>query len=325
MDWFGICCLAMLILGIIICIIAYRRAISKMLDEIGKEAAALETRHTELEHSYQILRANVHNEERDALRKEELDSIRQGAQKEYEDYRKAQYDAISREVEAKRNEANMALRRELDKAEEEVQMEQLRLVRLRDVSNEEMNAIRSELNILQAQRNDVIIALKAEEEIKNNQKFHSFSLSVDDKEDIAILKELVHRMRKSAPIYKLIWSEYYQRIYGEMADRILGKEKITGIYKITHIPTKKCYIGQAVDVRIRWANHIKTALHVDGGAAHARFHDALEELGLENFTWELLEKCPKEKLNEREKFYIEFYQSNDWGWNSNKGVGKAAS
>ena len=154
MDWFGICCLVMLILGIIICIIAYRRAISKMLDEIGKEAAALETRHTELEHSYQILRANVHNEERDALRKEELDSIRQGAQKEYEDYRKAQYDAIGREVEAKRNEANMALRRELDKAEEEAQMEQLRLVRLRDISNEEMNAIRSELNTLQAQRND---------------------------------------------------------------------------------------------------------------------------------------------------------------------------
>lgn len=37
------------------------------------------------------------------------------------------------------------------------------------------------------------------------------------------------------------------------------------------------------------------------------------------FTFELLEECPKEKLNEREKFWIDFYQSDKLGMNSTKG------
>lgn len=323
MDWLVGILIGLFLGGIIFLYFHYQA--QKLKTAVTKELSKLHNREVELEHSYELLRADARNKERDALRKEELNSIRQDAREEYEVYRKAQYEAIGREVEAKRNEAKIALKRELDKAEEEAQMEQLRLVQVREMSSEEIASIRNELTTLQNQRNNVIMAFKAEEELENNQKFHSFSLSIDDKEDITILKELVHRMRKSAPIYKLIWSEYYQRIYSEMADRVLGKEKITGIYKITHIPTKKCYIGQAVDIRTRWANHIKTALHVDGGAAHARFHDALGELGLENFTWEVLEQCTKERLNEREKFYIEFYQSNDWGWNSNKGIGKSAT
>jgi hypothetical protein len=41
--------------------------------------------------------------------------------------------------------------------------------------------------------------------------------------------------------------------------------------------------------------------------------------GLTNFTFELLEKCPKTELNEKEKFYINLYQSYDFGYNSTGG------
>ena len=41
--------------------------------------------------------------------------------------------------------------------------------------------------------------------------------------------------------------------------------------------------------------------------------------GVVNFTFELLEKCDRKLLNEKEKFYIELYQSCDYGYNSTIG------
>ena len=41
--------------------------------------------------------------------------------------------------------------------------------------------------------------------------------------------------------------------------------------------------------------------------------------GLENFTFELLEKCTNTELNSKEKFYIELYQADKYGYNSKAG------
>jgi len=41
-----------------------------------------------------------------------------------------------------------------------------------------------------------------------------------------------------------------------------------------------------------------------------------------NFTFEILEECPREQLNEKEAFWINMYQSNVFGMNGNKGVNK---
>ena len=41
----------------------------------------------------------------------------------------------------------------------------------------------------------------------------------------------------------------------------------------------------------------------------------MKKHGIENFTFELLEKVPKENLSEREKFYIDFYQTKEVGLN----------
>ena len=42
--------------------------------------------------------------------------------------------------------------------------------------------------------------------------------------------------------------------------------------------------------------------------------------GLDNFTFELMEQCSIDKLNERENYWIEFYKSCDYGLNGNKGI-----
>ena len=46
---------------------------------------------------------------------------------------------------------------------------------------------------------------------------------------------------------------------------------------------------------------------------------ALKKYGVDSFTWELLEEVPKENLNEREKYYIEKYDSFYNDYNSTLG------
>ena len=67
----------------------------------------------------------------------------------------------------------------------------------------------------------------------------------------------------------------------------------------------------------RWKEHAKCGLGIDAPAAN-KLYKAMQEDGIWNFSWELLEECPREQLNEKEKFYIELYQSNDYGYNGNK-------
>lgn len=42
--------------------------------------------------------------------------------------------------------------------------------------------------------------------------------------------------------------------------------------------------------------------------------------GVENFSWEIVAECDVTELNEKEKEYISFFESDVWGYNSNKGI-----
>ena len=46
----------------------------------------------------------------------------------------------------------------------------------------------------------------------------------------------------------------------------------------------------------------------------------MQEYGLEHFSFELLEECTADKLNEKERYFIELYSADSLGYNSNKGV-----
>lgn len=178
--------------------------------------------------------------------------------------------------------------------------------------------LQSEIDNLSALRASLIEAQIREQKLKDEQDFYRIHLSIDAQEDIDKLLRFAKECHSQQPLRKLIWSEYFLKPFGEMAGRILGKDKISGIYKITNLKDNKIYIGQSTDIKTRWSNHIKAALKIDS-IAHSRVHDAMGEEGIWNFTFELLEQCPKEKLNEREKYYIEFYQSNIYGYNKTTG------
>ena len=121
----------------------------------------------------------------------------------------------------------------------------------------------------------------------------------------------------------LIWSTFYQKPMNQVCANVLGAaaaEKC-GIYKITNQKTDLVYIGQAVDIATRWKNHAKAGLGIDT-PVNTKLYKAMMEDGLESFSFEILEECNRQELNEKEHFYINLYQSDKYGYNSNSGINK---
>ena len=87
-----------------------------------------------------------------------------------------------------------------------------------------------------------------------------------------------------------------------------------GIYKIENKINGKVYIGQSIAIKTRWQQHKYEA---QTGESQAPLYLALRKYGIENFSFEVLEECPQELLNEKEIFWIAHYKSNDrdFGYN----------
>lgn len=77
----------------------------------------------------------------------------------------------------------------------------------------------------------------------------------------------------------------------------------SGIYIIKNLTSLKLYVGSALNLYKRWSNH-KSDLNKN---KHPNFHlqRAWLKYGEIAFVFEVLEYCEKEKLIEREQFYID--------------------
>lgn len=90
------------------------------------------------------------------------------------------------------------------------------------------------------------------------------------------------------------------------------------IYKITNIINGKIYIGQTIqNVKERFYQHCATKCSNE--VLNMAIHKAIKKYGKSNFTLEVIEEVDKDTLNDREKFWIEYYNSYNKGYNSTKG------
>ena len=93
----------------------------------------------------------------------------------------------------------------------------------------------------------------------------------------------------------------------------------SGIYKIENLINHKIYIGKSIDIRGRWSFH-KCASHWDNSSKI--LYQAFKKYGLENFSFEVLENInpsDKELLNQKEQYWIKYYDSYYNGYNQTKG------
>ena len=80
-----------------------------------------------------------------------------------------------------------------------------------------------------------------------------------------------------------------------------------GIYKITNLLNNKCYIGQSIQIEKRFAQH--KSPYERNRHPELPLYKAIEKYGIENFSFEVIEECKQEELDEKEKFYIKHFQS----------------
>ena len=92
-----------------------------------------------------------------------------------------------------------------------------------------------------------------------------------------------------------------------------------GIYKIVNIKTGKTYVGQSNDIERRFKEH-QTA----GKRSRIPVDVAIQKYGKDNFSYEIIEECSLEKLNERETYWILQLKSNIYGYNCNIGGDQAS-
>lgn len=91
------------------------------------------------------------------------------------------------------------------------------------------------------------------------------------------------------------------------------------IYKVTNTVNGKVYIGQTSrDVHTRWCEHLHdTASKKD--LSRFVFHRAIHKYGADSFRVETIEECDVADLDERERYWIKYYNSYEKGYNSDFG------
>ncbi len=90
---------------------------------------------------------------------------------------------------------------------------------------------------------------------------------------------------------------------------------ISGVYKITCLKNNKVYVGQSLDINRRLNQHYNSL----NSLVHRHHSEDLQEdwdkYGEGCFIADIIEECPPQKLEEREKYWIDFYKSDEEGYN----------
>ena len=189
---------------------------------------------------------------------------------------------------------------------------------IRESAIQQKQEIQNDIDKLKASLSAGVQARLREQQINDKLDFYRLSINDTDLSDVKMLQSLKPSLHKPVILSKLIWTQYFQKQMTELCDRILGKNSVCGIYKITDLITEQCYIGQSVNISDRWKQHCKCGLGIDASTTN-KLYNAMQKDGVWNFTFELLEQCPKQLLNEKESFWIQMYQSNVFGYNITKG------
>lgn len=93
-----------------------------------------------------------------------------------------------------------------------------------------------------------------------------------------------------------------------------------GIYKITNLINNKSYIGKSSNIEERWRYHKSN--YNNSKEYNKILYEAFRKYGIENFSFEIIELLENEydiKSNEREQYWIDYFNSFHFGYNMTEG------
>ena len=161
--------------------------------------------------------------------------------------------------------------------------------------------------------NASVEASKRAEEIRSQSDFYKLIIPEEDLNEIKELREVEKHLRNPEPLNKVIWKCYYEKPTTDLIGRVIGSGTHTGIYKITNLTNQMCYVGQAANLAERWKQHIKRGLGADPVTKN-KLYPAMKAIGVENFSFEVIEECERSKLDEREDYWQDFFKAKEFGY-----------
>ena len=256
----------------------------------------------------QIRRDEIKNS-LDDLEKQSTDA----AQKFYKQAQEIAQSSFEKEIENMSN--------DLDKEREKIQNLYLNLTKdcvkefqqEIDEKNDKIIQLDSKINQLQKNVDAAVAEAIRRQEMENQQDFYRIALSKDDIAEIQHLREILPYLRDKTPLNKVIYKVYYEKPLTDMISRVVGTGIHTGIYKITHMDSGKCYVGQAANIADRWKQHCKRGVGAEDWTRN-KLYPAMYSLGVENFSFEIIEECSRAQLNEREDYWQDFFHAKDFGY-----------
>lgn len=92
-----------------------------------------------------------------------------------------------------------------------------------------------------------------------------------------------------------------------------------GIYKITNLINQKSYIGQSVNIETRWKKHRNIYNKPKNKSYNYPLYKAFRKYGIDKFSFEIIEECLVTQLNERERYWVSYYNTFFQGYNQTLG------
>lgn len=322
---------------VIICIIGMCVCLAKLAHKIEldktaqlqykKEVHELQEQKKSLNQEFEFYKKQIENEQQrfNKIQAENNSILAQQAtelDEFYETNKQRKLEQLENEINQQEQLAKELLNNNLIRQTEEYQKESdLVKKALQDVISDcqqQSDELNQNLAYQQQRYNSLIAPLQQYEKDIQAKLYYTVQIPEEYREDIDyLLNTVTNKIQHPDVINKLIWAEYIRPNIENTFKRV-GIEGKPGIYKITNIYTGKSYIGKSTDIKKRISDHFKGAIGISS-IADQEIHHAILKEGLWNWSIEPIIYCEKEKLSELEKYYIDFFKTQEFGYNMKAG------
>jgi len=236
----------------------------------------------------------------------------------FEQLKKHRMQDLDEQIDAARAAQDAELEQRQQQLQEEYQQAAIQSQQLiAEIANKQ-NELRAQLDAQEQKFKGIVEPLKQYEKQQQQRLFYTIQVPDEYRSDIDFLLTTVAlKVQHPEVINKLIWTEYVKPYLDDTFKRIEIKDE-PGIYKLTNINDNKSYIGKSTNVKKRIQDHFKSVCGL-ASIADQLVHHKIFDTGLWNWSIEIITYCEKDQLSELEKYYIDFFQTQTYGWNRKEG------